>query len=62
MTLKRKKKALQVELQHQTLNYREAFQKEMDLRSRMEEKYDSLRLRYEVSGWVDKLKMAQERL
>ena len=49
LTLKRKQKKLEAVLQHQSISYQEAFQKELDLRARMEDKYESLRVRYDVS-------------
>ena len=50
-TLRREKKELKDELEQtktKQLNFEAAFQTEFDLRSTMEEKYDSLRDRYEV--------------
>ena len=50
-TLRREKKALKDELEQtkaKQLNYEGAFQTEFDLRTTIEEKYDSLRERYEV--------------
>ena len=51
-TLRREKKELKDELEQtktKQLNFEAAFQTEFDLRTTMEEKYDSLRDRYEVS-------------
>ena len=50
-TLKRKQKALKAELQDcmcKTTSYQVAFQEELDMRTRIEEKYESLRMRFEV--------------
>ena len=50
-TLRREKKELKDELEEtktKQLNFEAAFQTEFDLRTTMEEKYDSLRERYEV--------------
>ena len=52
-TLKRKQKALKAELEqsmYKTISFKEAFQKEMDLRTKLDDKFDNLRVRYEVSG------------
>lgn len=54
-TLKRKQRALKAELEEtlcKTVNFQEAFQEEMELRSQLDEKYESLRIRYEVSTVV----------
>ena len=51
-TLRREKKELKDELEQtktKQLNFEAAFQTEFDLRTTMEEKYDSLRDRYEVN-------------
>ena len=52
MTLKRKQKALKAELEEtlcKTTGFQEAFQTELDLRTKLEEKYEHLHIRYEVS-------------
>ena len=51
MTLKRKQKALKAELEKticKTTSFQEAFQTELDLRTKLEEKYEALHVRYEV--------------
>ena len=51
MTLKRKQKVLKAELEQsltQTVGFQEAFQEELDLRTKIEERLDNLRDRYEV--------------
>ena len=51
-TLRKEKKALKDELEQtkaKQMNFEAAFQTEFDLRTTMEEKYDSLRERYEVN-------------
>ena len=50
-TLRRERKALKDELEEtkaKQLNFEAAFKTEFDLRTTMEEKYDSLKERYEV--------------
>lgn len=52
-TLRREKKALRDELEEtkaKQLSFEAAFKTEFDLRTTIEEKYDSLRERYEVNG------------
>ena len=51
LTLKCKQKVLKEELKKtlcHTMSFREAFQTEMDLRTKLDEKLDNLRTRYEV--------------
>ena len=51
-TLKRKQKALKAELEEtlcKTTGFQEAFQTELDLRTKLEEKFENLQVRYEVS-------------
>lgn len=51
MTLKRKQKMLKAELEQsltQRVGFQEAFQEELDLRTKIEERLDNLRARYEV--------------
>ena len=52
-TLRRKKKKLQAELQHQSLSYQDAFQEELDLRAKLEEKLERFKVHYEVGLAVD---------
>ena len=60
-TLRREKKALKDELEEtkaKQLNFEAAFKTEFDLRTTIEEKYDSLRERYEViTVYTAKLKV-----
>ena len=56
MTLKRKQKALKAELEQslcRTVSFQEAFQTEMDLRAKLDEKMENLRVRYEVRICAD---------
>lgn len=54
LTLKRKQKELKAELEQslcKTVSFKEAFQNEMDLRTKLDEKHENLRVRYDVSRW-----------
>jgi hypothetical protein len=47
-TLKRKLKAELEQSMYKTISFKEAFQKEMDLRTKLDDKFENLRVRYEV--------------